>query len=152
MVSNNSQNLLSNNALSNNDVIDEACDDIIHEEFKLPSEKNCLTPNINKSIQITVEDDADSQTDVSSKTSETKSLNKDLPDRPLSARANRLIRKIEFLHNYGGKTPERQEEKSEKDDQSIDEDDLSPGEPKTKNQSKFIYENEQAENQGATTK
>jgi hypothetical protein len=66
-------------------------------------------------------------------------LNKDLPDRPLSARANRLIRKIEFLHNYGGKTPERQEEK---DDQSIDEDDLSPDEPKTKNKSKFIYEND----------
>ena len=129
MVSNNSQNVISNNALSNNDVIDEACDDIIHEEFKLPSEKNCLTPNINKSIQITVEDDAESQTDVSSKSSETKSpLNKDLPDRPLSARANRLIKKIEFMNNYGGKTPERQEEKSEKDDQSIDEDDHSPTE------------------------
>ena len=152
MVSNNSQNPLSNNALSNNDVIDEACDDIIHEEFKLPSEKNCLTPNINKSIQITVEDDVDSQTDVSSKNSETKSLSKDLPDRPLSARANRLIKKIEFLHNYGGKTPERLEEKSEKDDQSIDEEDLSPREPKTKNQSKFIYENDQSGNQGATTK
>ena len=84
--------------------------DIIDEEFNLPVENICKTPNnkVIKPQRITFPD-FDNKTDVSSVNNDINEWHKDLPGRPTSTKAKSLIKKINFLQRYTGRSQELDE-------------------------------------------